>query len=293
MVYTYRIAFYISRNHPEDCRNIPNEEQYLQNRDYMRTLINEIEQVPCERVTITARDGTVLSARYYHVRDGAPVHVEMHGYRGSALRDFCGGNRATRLLGHNALLVDQRAHGESGGRSITFGVKERYDCLDWIGYVQKRFGEDTPIYLAGVSMGAATVLMAAELDLPGTVRGILADSPYSSPEAIIRKVCRDMGYPPALAFPLIRLGARVLGGFDPRECSAVAAVEKTKIPILLIHGEDDRFVPCEMSREIAAAGGERVHFETFPEAGHGLNYIVDTQRYHRVVEEFIAKTEQA
>ena len=209
----------------------------------MLSLICELDGIPFEPVTITAFDGVQLCGRYYHVRDGAPVQIELHGYRGNALRDFCGGNKLAREAGMNTLLVDERANGRSGGRTITFGVKERRDCLSWIECANSRFGP-VPIFLAGVSMGAATVLMAAGLPLPANVAGIIADCPYSSPEAIIRKVCReDMHLPPALLMPFVRLAARLFGRFRLDGASAVEAARDTGIPILLLHGEDDRFVP--------------------------------------------------
>ena len=96
-----------------------------------------------------------------------------------------------------------------------------------------------------------------------------------------------MHLPPALAMPFVRLGARLFGHFDLKESSAVQAVENTSIPILLLHGEDDRFVPCDMSREIfAACAGEKTRI-TFPSAGHGLSYIVDTETYTEAVSRFI------
>lgn len=284
---TYRIAFYVPRGYKEDIFDIPDEEQYRPGRDFMVSIIKEMEAIPCEWVTITADDGTKLWGRYYHVRDGAPLQLQFHGYRGSALRDFCGGNKLVRELGHNSLVVDQRAHGRSGGRTITFGVKERRDCLRWVEYACRRFGEETPVFLSGVSMGAATVLMAAELELPGNIRGIVADSPYSSPEAIIRKVCRDRGFPPRLVFPFLMLGAWMFGGFDLRSASAVEAVRHARVPILLIHGEDDRFVPCDMSREIYDACVSEKQRVTFPDAGHGISYIVDTARYNAAVTAFL------
>ena len=87
--------------------------------------------------------------------------------------------------------------------------------------------------------------------------------------------------------PFVRLGARLFGHFDLKESSAVQAVENTSIPILLLHGEDDRFVPCDMSREIfAACVGEKTRI-TFPGAGHGLSYIVDTETYTEAVSRFV------
>ena len=288
----YRIAFYSrERGRQENIYDIPSSPQYQPRREYMRKLISDLAVIPFERVEITARDGIRLSARYYHTADGAPLEIQFHGYRGSAIRDFCGGARFALEMGHNVLLVDQRANGASGGETITFGIRERYDVLDWIDYALKRFGAEVSIGLYGVSMGAATVLMAAGMpELPDNVRGVVADCPYSSPEAIIRKVAReDMHLPAGLMMPLVRIAARVIGGFSLSADSPVEAVRRAKIPILIVHGEDDRFVPCSMSREIYAANPDRVQLETFPGAGHGLSYIVDYKRYRRLVVGFEKK----
>ncbi len=283
----YYVAFYVPRGYQEDVYHLPTGAQYQQDKDRMLGLIHELDVIPYERIFIRAYDGTRLSARYYHVADGAPLQIQFHGYRGSGVRDFCGGNKLARELGHNTLLVDQRAHGHSGGRTITFGVKERYDCLSWVDYALERFGPDVEIYLAGVSMGAATVLMAAELPLPKNVIGIIADSPYTAPEAIIRKVCRDVKVPPRLGMPLVRLGARLYGHFSLRAASALEAVAHTDIPILLIHGEADSFVPCDMSRELHDAGAGPCWLLTVPKAGHGLSYIVDSRAYAQAASNFI------
>lgn len=265
----YRKAFYVSQNSKEKSCTIPSGEQYERVKDEILSLVKEMDALTYESISITAFDGIELYARYYHVCDGAPLHIQFHGYRGLALRDFCGGHKLAREAGHNILLVDQRAHGKSGGKTITFGIKERYDCLSWVNYALGRFGKGTPVFLSGVSMGAATVLMASELDLSDNVIGIIADSPYSSPKEIIRKVCReDMGLPPALAMFFIRLGAAIFGHFDLKTADAVNAVRNTEIPILLIHGESDLFVPCDMSKTIAENVFGRVVRETFPNAGH-------------------------
>ena len=281
-------AFYSPARFRTKDDAIPAGAQYREKREHMLSLIRGMEALPCEEIRIPAFDGVSLRARYYHLRDGAPLQIEMHGYRGAAVRDFCGGHALARELGMNVLAVDQRAHGESGGKVITFGVRERLDCQSWAQYAFLRFGPETPIYLAGVSMGAATVLMASVLELPHTVRGIIADSPYTEPEAIIRKVIsKDAHLPAGALLPFLRLGARLFGRFDLRGASALEAVGRTEIPILLIHGEDDRFVPCGMSRELAAACAGPHRLETFPGAGHGLSYIADPERYKKAVEEFM------
>ncbi len=284
----YRRTFYNDPRHAKPMK-LPGGEQYEAVAERSRQLADEFRAIPFEAVTVRSFDGLTLFGRYYPGREeGAPLQIQLHGYRGSAMRDFSGGNKLARESGHATLVIDQRAHGESKGHTISFGVLERRDLLSWVAYATARFGEDTPIFLTGLSMGAATVLMAVELPLPPNVVGIIADCPYSSPREIIRRVCRvDYHLPPALVYPLIRLSARIFGHFDLDGASAITAVRAARVPILLLHGEDDRFVPCEMSREIAAAGGGRVTCLTFPGAGHGLSYMTDTPRYAAAVAAFV------
>lgn len=285
----YRLGFYADTKRQDVSHEIPDKEQYKKVRERLLAHIRELDARPYEKVTIRAHDGKMLTARYYHQADGAPLDIGFHGYKSHSIRDFCGGSRLSFAMGHNLLLPDQRAHGGSDGYTISFGIVERLDCLDWIRYANERFGDDTKICLYGVSMGAATVLMATELELPSNLRAVIADCPYSSPKAIIRRVaCETMGLPFRLFYPFLKLGALLYGHFrfDPT-VSAVNAVKKSPVPILVLHGEDDRFVPCDMSREIRDANPEKVTLVTFPEAGHALSCPVDPEGYAAAVLEFL------
>lgn len=286
-LYTYIVCFHSPRKRKEDPYHIPDGEQYQKYGQGMVAITRLMEQVPCEYVAITAGDKTTLSARYYEFEAGAPLMILFHGYRSTSVRDSAGGFILAQRMGINVLAVDQRSHGKSSGRVITFGIRERKDVLDWISYANQRFGSERPIVLSGLSMGAATVLMASELDLPNNVVGIMADCPYSSPSGIIMKVCKDIGFAPKLCYPFIRLGSRLYGGFCMTEASAAEAVKNAKIPILLIHGEDDRFVPCDMSREIYDNCKQIAQLHTFPDAGHGLCYMTDPRRYEKICVEFL------
>ncbi len=282
----YIKAFFQDPRKKQDHYRLPDGKHFDEGKEKMYALIKEMEEVPYEQVYTDSYDGVKLAARYYHVADGAPLQIQFHGYRGTAIRDFCGGNKLARKCGFNTLLADMRAHGKSGGRTITFGVRERHDVLSWIKYASERFGRETEIWLAGVSMGAATVLMASELGLPDNVKGVIADSPYAVPSDIIADTCRKMRISPRLAMPFIRLGARIYGGFRLNSASALHAVENTDIPILIIHGEDDDIVPCDMSRMLYEHCKGYAELHTFPDAGHGLSYMRDNARYERVIKNF-------
>ena len=283
----YRIPFY-HPDHKESPYDLPPEEQYDPYREEMTALITEMDAVPFEPVETASYDGAKLYGRYYPMDEEKPLLIGFHGFKSTALRDMCGAGKLVRQMGMNAILVDQRSHGKSEGKTISFGVKERFDCLAWAQYAAGRW-PGRPIVLAGVSMGAATVLMAADLDLPAEVTGIIADCPYSDPGAIIKKVGRDsMGPASILLYPFILLGARLYGGFSLTAASPVEAVRHARVPILLIHGEDDRFVPCDMSREIFDACASAKTRVTIPDAPHALAYILDPEKYGRAVREFMA-----
>lgn len=286
-LYCYCTAFYSPKRKRSSIDDPVIGPQYEMFSEHIHRISHIMERIPFDAVTIQSFDKCNLYGRYYHVKDGAPVEILFHGYRSCAFRDCSGGHALSRKMGFNALVVDQRAHGNSGGVTITFGINESKDCISWINYVNERFGVNTPIILSGLSMGAATVLMATGFDLPDNVACVIADSPYSAPSAIIEKVCADLHYPVALCKPLLYLGARLFGNFQLNAFSAKSAVSKAKIPILLIHGEDDLLVPCPMSFEIAAVSPSPVVVHTFPQAGHGLSYMVDPLRYERIVYEFL------
>lgn len=285
--YAYRIAFYSPKKNRD---RIPSTggPQYDPYRGEMKRIFHQLNDRPCEFVTIYSHDGLKLSGRYYHIKDGAPLDIGFHGYRSSPMTDFSGGSELSFQMGHNVLLVDQRAHGKSEGRTISFGIQERQDLMCWVKYAVERFGPDTKIVLYGISMGGATVLLASEQELPDNVKGIIADCPYSAPIDIILHVGKDMPIPAWLIRPFAILGAKIFGGFDLCESDARTAVQNTRVPILIIHGEADGFVPCEMS-DIAAQNPKMVTRHTVPGADHGISYLVDTPRYRQIVTDFMQK----
>ena len=286
-LYSYCIAFYSPKKKRCSIDDPLIGSQYEMFSEHIYRISHIMERIPFEAVTIQSFDKCSLFGRYYHVKDGAPIEIMFHGYRSCAFRDCSGAHALSRKMGFNALVVDQRAHGKSGGKTISFGINEGRDCICWINYLNKRFGAATPIILSGLSMGAATVLMATGLELPDNVACVIADSPYSTPSAIIEKVCTDLRYPVTLCRPFLHLGAQLFGNFQLDSLTAKSAVSKSTIPILLLHGEDDRLVPYSMSFEIAASSPSNVYVRTFPNAGHGLSYMVDPLRYERIIYEFL------
>ena len=286
---TYKMAFY--RN-PEkeiaDPYSNIDKQGYGKFQHITRPLIDNILKLPYEDVCITSHDGLRLHGKYYKVREGAPFVIQFHGYRSTPMKDFSGAGVMSLEFGYNFIMIDHRAHGTSQGRTISFGYFEKLDALKWIEYVRERFGKDTKIVLQGISMGAATVLLTSAEDIPENVKGVMADCPFSSAKDILTKVIgEDMKLPAKFAYPLLRCGALIYGKFDPDKIDVAGAVSNSKVPILLVHGKADHFVPHYMSEKIAKSG--KCEFHSFPDAAHGISYILDTERYKSLAKEFLER----
>ncbi len=236
----------------------------------------------CSRIELEARDGVGLTGFFYEHPDARRVVVAMHGWRSSWDQDFGLIAPFLRETGCSILFAQQRGQGESGGQMMTFGLLERLDCADWVQWVRKQ--TDLPVYLAGISMGASTVLLASG---ECAVQGIIADCGYTSPTEIWRHVARNnlhLRY--GLCSPWVQLLCRrrylqALSGL-----STVQALEKNRAPVLLIHGSADTFVPVEMTYEnYMACRGPR-QLLIVPGAGHGMSFLLEPERYKQAILQF-------
>lgn len=284
----FRLVFYVPNRKSADCERIdlPKGKVYEQYYDVMTQWIREARRMKWEDVSIISHDGLKLTGRFYEYAPGAPIELMFHGYRGGAERDMSGGVQRCFCVGRSALVVEQRCSNTSEGNVITFGIREHLDCLDWINFVIEHYGQDVKIILTGISMGASTVLMAAGKDLPENVIGVLADCGYTSAKEIMHHVMNQIGLPSKLCYPILKLGAKLFGGFDLEEYSAKAAMYRCKVPVIFFHGEADDFVPSSMSRENFDACVARKCLVTIPGAGHGLSYPGSPDVYLNALREF-------
>ena len=281
-------VFYSPKRKPvkADEYPLPPDEIYKPHHEQMRTWIKQVRAMPHENVSVVSFDGLTLRGKYYEHKAGAPVELMFHGYHGTSERDLCGGVERCFALGRNALLIEQRGSGTSDGRVISFGINERKDCLKWIEFALARFGKDVQIILTGISMGGATVLMAAGEKLPENVVYVLADCPYSSAREIICKSIKEMKLPPKIVYPFVRLGARLFGGFSLEETSPLQAMKTCKTPVIFLHGDTDDFVPFTMSERLYEACQTKKKLVKITGAGHGLAYPCDIEGYLKAVREF-------
>lgn len=288
LIYFYRIAFVKGR--VSDITAItPKSEKYLGYIDQMNDSMKWFDEQPKKDVYITSYDGLKLHASVLTFCENADKTIILfHGYRSTGKRDYACAIAMYSSFNMNIIVVDQRAHGKSEGKIISFGVKERYDARDWVEFAKKEF-PNTKIYMSGISMGSATVMMAS--DIVDGVSGIVADCGFTSPKEIIQRVAKeDMHLPKWFAAP-IGLMARIFAGFD-YSYSAKTSLAKTNVPVLFIHGGKDSFVPCYMTEENFEACASKKKKVIVEEAVHGFSYLVEPERVTEALRTFILGSEE-
>jgi fermentation-respiration switch protein FrsA (DUF1100 family) len=289
----YFYNFAIKRGQKEFLRDNRDLQATFSQRNESRgpTPAQWVQSRPWEIWQIRSRDELKLVAHYLPAPyPTGKTAILAHGYTGKG-KDM---GRFARFyheeLGFNVLMPDARGHGESEGDYIGFGWHERLDYLQWIGEVLAKVGEEAQIVLHGLSMGAATVLMVSGEELPGQVKAIVADCGYTSVYDQLAYQLRRLFRLPT--FPLLdttSLVTKLKAGYSFREASALEQVKKGKVPLLLIHGAEDRFVPTEMACELyAACPGEKEIF-IVEGAGHGTAYTTAGEDYEARVVGFLGR----
>ncbi len=239
-------------------------------------------------ITMKSYDNLKLKAQFIKNKEN-PNHravILVHGFRNTG--DNMG--KYAKFYydrGFDILLPDARGHGQSEGDYIGYGWHERLDMKDWITYlIQQHDAEE--IILQGNSMGAATVLMTSGETLPDQVKGIVADSSYSTvKDELAHQLKSIYGLP---AFPLLDVTsviAKIRAGYTLQEASAVDQVRKNTRPLLLIHGDKDDLVPTGMADILYNAAGGDKELWIVEDAGHTKAYDNRTKEYEGKLSDFL------
>ena len=243
---------------------------------------------PHEDVWITSHDGLKLHGTYFKGGEGNRAVICFHGYTSEGLNDYGSLSDYYLKRGFRMLLVDLRAHGQSGGEHIGFGSMDRFDGVRWVDWMVEKTGGDAQILLHGNSMGSATVCMMSGLKLPPQVKGIVSDCAFTSMKDVFTHVLHSMYHIPA--FPMLQIADRanrkqVGDGLD--DCDSSREVRKATVPFLFIHGADDVFVPCWMTEKIYENCASPKTKLIVRGAGHGESYYKDTEGYEKALDSFI------
>lgn len=270
------------KRHETEMRKFVKEER--------RKAIAHARTLTPEHLEIKSFDGLTLKGNLYKTSGQNAekrVVICVHGFTSHSMRECAAYIPVFDEIGVDALLVDDRAHGESEGEYTGFSVLDRIDVKGWVDLMKERYDK---VYLLGISMGAATVAMVAG-ERPDDIEGVVFDCGFTSPEeefeAMVKKHCPHLSGKPIFFFG--SLWCRLLLGFDFRKVSAVEIVKNAKCPFLFIQGDNDPTVPKFMSDKMyEACGSQNKKQEIFAGAEHVCCFYVDNPRYVKLLKEFFA-----
>ena len=257
-----------------------------------KALDNKFKEIhTSQSLKITSRDELKLQLRANYFEQTAPTHkwaFVVHGYTSKA-NDMTRWVRNFYEQGFNVVAPDLRGHGASEGNYIGMGWHDRLDLMEWI-HLVLMMDPDAEIVLFGVSMGAATVLMASGEELPDNVKVIVEDCGYSSVADVFTYQLKDLFSLPE--FPFMNAAntvTNIRANYDIYEASALTQVEKSVTPTLFIHGDEDTFVPYEMVNELYEAAPVEKEKLIIEHAGHGEAVRVSPDIYWATVWEFVSR----
>ena len=284
LYFIYRYIFHSPRKGQNNDFRVEPALDYQGTLDKLQGLIQKVVSLPYEDLWIKSDDGLKLHGYFYRNDSSNKFILMFNGYRGTPRSNFSGSTLDVINLGYNVILCDQRAHNLSDGHTITFGRKEQYDVVAWIEYVKEKWGNSIKIAIAGISMGAATVLLASDKIDPEIK--VIADCPFSSQKAVISSMMKVMKFPPKIFWPLAYLSCIIYGHARLKD-DALVNVSNSKCKILIIHGTKDSVVPYKMSERVYLANKDHVQYELFEGVEHALSYLKDTERYRNIVTKFL------
>ena len=237
----------------------------------------------------TTNNGNLKLHAYEITMEDSDVWViAVHGYmsKASALTRFA---QKFEERGYNVLMPDLRGHGFSEGKYVGMGWHDRLDIIDWINYILEK-NQNNKIILFGISMGAATVMMATGEKLPNNVKLAISDCGYT---CVWDEFCHQMNKLFDLCeFPILNAAntvCKIKAGYSFREASAIEQLKKSKTPTLFIHGSEDDFVPFEMLDKVYEAAASEKEKLVVKGAEHGQSSAVNPEIYWSTVDNFIAR----
>ena len=179
--------------------------------------------------------------------------------------------------GFNAIIYDHRRHGESGGKTTSYGYFEKYDLKAVVDELIRREGKDVFFGIHGESMGAATLLLYAG-GVEDRADFYIADCPFSDfGEQLAYRMSAEVKMPAKFLLPLVDGTLKLRQGYTLKDLSPISVVQNIRKPVLFIHSAEDDFILPQMTRDLfKKSRDQRSYFSI--SAGPMPNHIMTTRK---------------
>lgn len=221
-----------------------------------------------EELFTEAYDGLKLHAILLrHYPEDHRWFVPVHGYLSSSL-DMLGFIYEAHRRGYNVLAPDLRACGLSEGKYTGMGWPEHYDLVTWISKIIQ-IDPQAEIMLLGASLGGTVVMNTIGDYLPANVKCAVDDSGFSDlREVLLYHIEKLTGLNGEYIMPGLDLLVRQNLHFAMQEVSTKRQLKQSRIPLMIIHGENDTIVPVRMGYDCYYATNASKELWVVPECGH-------------------------
>jgi uncharacterized protein len=264
------------------------EDEFIRNREITakRLIVSEFNELPKEEIWVASPSGYELKCVFVEPHDTKKWVIICHGVTENKFNSIKYMNIFLKR-GFNAVIYDHRRHGESGGRTSSYGHFEKFDLKTVVDELKRRKGRDITLGIHGESMGAATLLLYA-----GTIEDganfYIADCPFSDFEAQLKhQLRREVPLPSWMVLPIGNAFIKLRGGYRTRDVSPIASVKNIKKPVLFIHSEPDDFIPAAMTKELykEKEGPKQLYIAS--NGAHAQSYNENNKEYEEVIGHFL------
>ncbi|WP_223591536.1 alpha/beta hydrolase [Neobacillus bataviensis] len=249
---------------------------------------DEFDSLPQREVDIPSPFGYTIKAVLVEPHETNRYIVITHGVTETKINSIKYANLFLER-GFNALIYDHRRHGESGGKTTSFGHYEKFDLKTIVDWLKKEKGPNLELGIHGESMGAATMLLYAGL-LEDGADFYIADCPFSDfKEQLAYLIKKDFKLIPGLLLPIGDTLLRLRDKYSIRNVSPISVIENIKHPVLFIHSQKDDFILPTMTKELFEQKKGPKMLYLAANGRHAQSFNENPADYARVVDEFLQK----
>ncbi|MFX3674002.1 MAG: alpha/beta hydrolase [Paenisporosarcina sp.] len=195
--------------------------------------------------------------------------------------------RLFERLGFNSVVYDHRRHGDSGGKTTSFGHYEKMDLQAVVNAVNEYAGTGAIIGIHGESMGAATTILYAGT-LEDHAHFYISDCAFSDfTDQLMYLMKKETPLRTQYAIKLADIFLRVRDGYSMKLVSPREAVIHIEKPVLFIHSLPDDFILPEMTKELYDLKNGPKQIKLFETGPHAQSYNQNSEEYEKTVAEFL------
>ncbi|MCC3358227.1 alpha/beta hydrolase [Bacillus sp. REN16] len=251
-----------------------------------RLTLDDVESLSKEDISIQSKFGYMIKGWLVKRTDQNRFIIISHGVTQNKLNSI----KYMKLFlerNWNVLLYDHRRHGETGGKTTSYGHYEKFDLESVVSWVKENYGDDSTIGIHGESMGAVTTLLYAGMIEDGA-NFYIVDCPFSDFEAQLKYLLKvDYKIPAPFVLPFANIFLKLRDGYSIKDVSPVSVIQNIKNPVLFIHSAKDDYILPEMTMELYKMKEGPKQMLIAEKGKHAYSFADNKEAYEKVIDDFL------